>query len=151
MCYDLQEGGWACHERLAIRVRIYVPMSVDTYVLDADDLAVFRAQTSAATVTDDTSLLSVRLPCTPLQGAPLRPRAALCAAAARLVLRHTYVLDAHDLAVFRAQTSAATVTDDTSLESVRLPCTPLQGAPLRPRAALGTAAAHLVLRLAEKC
>ena len=67
MCYDLHEGGWACHERLAIRVRIYVPMSVDTYVLDADDLAVFRAQTSAATVTDDTSLLSVRLPCRPPQ------------------------------------------------------------------------------------
>ena len=89
MCYDLHEGGWACHERLAIRVRIYVPMSVDTYVLDADDLAVFRAQTSAATVTDDTSLLSVYLPCTvtPLQGAPLRPRAALCTAAAHLVLR----------------------------------------------------------------
>ena len=42
MCYDLHEGGWACHERLAIRVRIYVPMSVDTYVLDADDLAVSR-------------------------------------------------------------------------------------------------------------
>ena len=87
MCYDLHEGGWACHERLAIRVRIYVPMSVDTYVLDADDLAVFRAQTSAATVTDDTSLHLVRLPCTPLQGAPLRPRAALFTAAAHLVLR----------------------------------------------------------------
>jgi len=89
MCYDLHEGIWACHERLAIRVRIYVPMSVDTYVLDADDLAVFRAQTSAATVTDDTSLLSVHLPCKTLQGAPLRPRVALCAASARLVLRHT--------------------------------------------------------------
>ena len=87
MCYDVHEGGWACHEWVAIRVRIYVPMSVDTYVLDADDLAVFRAQTSAATVTDDTSLLSVRLPCTPLQGAPLRPRAALFTAAAHLVLR----------------------------------------------------------------
>ena len=87
MCYDLHEGGWACHERLAIRVRIYVPMSVDTYVLDADDLAVFRAQTSAATVTDDTSFLSVRLPCTPLQGAPLRPRAALFTASAHPVFR----------------------------------------------------------------
>jgi len=88
MCYDVYEGGWAGHERVAIRVRIYVPMSVDTYVLDADDLAVFRAQTSAATVTDDTSLLSVRLPCRPFQGALaplwLRRGAALCAAAARL-------------------------------------------------------------------
>ena len=27
MCYDVHEGGWACHERVAIRVRIYVPMS----------------------------------------------------------------------------------------------------------------------------
>ena len=87
MCYDLHEGGWACHERLAIRVRIYVPMSVDTYVLDADDLAVFRAQTSAATATEDTSLLSVRLPCRQLQGAPLRSRAALCSATARLAPR----------------------------------------------------------------
>jgi len=34
-------------------------------VLDADDLAVFRAQTSAATATEDTGLLSVRLPCRP--------------------------------------------------------------------------------------
>ena len=68
-------------------IRVYAPITVDTYVLDADDLAVFRAQTSAATVTDDTSLLSVRLPCTPLQGAPLRPRAALCTAVAHLVLR----------------------------------------------------------------
>ena len=27
MCYDVHEGGWACHEWVAIRVRIYVPMS----------------------------------------------------------------------------------------------------------------------------
>ena len=87
MCYDLHEGGWACHERLAIRVRIYVPMSVDTYVLDADDLAVFRAQTSAAIATEDTSLLAVCLRSRPLQGAPLWSRAALCAATARLVPR----------------------------------------------------------------
>ena len=67
MCYDLHEGGWACHERLAIRVRIYVPMSVDTYVLDADDLAVFRAQTSAQTAAEHINLRSVHLLCRPLQ------------------------------------------------------------------------------------
>ena len=64
-----------------------MPIAVDAYVLDADDLAVFRAQTSAATATEDTSLLSVRLSCRQLQGAPLRSRAALCSATARLVPR----------------------------------------------------------------
>ena len=68
-------------------IRVYAPIAVDAYVLDADDLAVFRAQTSAATATEDTSLLSVRLPCRQLQGAPLRSRAALCSATARLVPR----------------------------------------------------------------
>ena len=57
-----------------------MPIAVDAYVLDADDLAVFREQTSTATATEDTSLLSVRLPCRQLQGAPLRSRAALCSA-----------------------------------------------------------------------
>ena len=75
------------HKWVVVIIRVYAPIAVDAYALDADDLAVFRAQTSAATVTDDTSLLSVRLPCTPLQGAPLRPRAALFTAAAHLVLR----------------------------------------------------------------
>ena len=75
------------HKSVVVIIRVYAPIAVDAYALDADDLAVFRAQTSAATVTDDTSLLSVRLPCTPLQGAPLRPRAALFTAAAHLVLR----------------------------------------------------------------
>ena len=77
------------HKWVVVIIRVYAPIAVDAYALDADDLAVFRAQTSAATVTDDTSLLSVYLPCTvtPLQGAPLRPRAALCTAAAHLVLR----------------------------------------------------------------
>ena len=37
----------------------YTPTAVDAYVLDADDLAAFRAQTSAATTTEDTSLLSI--------------------------------------------------------------------------------------------
>ena len=59
-----------CHERVVIRVRIYVPIAVDAYVLDADDLAVFRAQTSAATATEDTSLLSVRLSCRLFPRAP---------------------------------------------------------------------------------
>ena len=27
MCYNVHEGGRACHERVAVRVRIYVPMS----------------------------------------------------------------------------------------------------------------------------
>ena len=71
-----------CHERVVIRVRIYVPIAVDAYVLDADDLAVFRAQTSAATATEDTSLLSVRLSCRQLQGA------ATAAVVRCAVLRH---------------------------------------------------------------
>ena len=72
------------HKWLVGIIREYAPIAVDAYVLDADDLAVFRAQTSAATATEDTSLLSVRLPCRQLQGAPLRSRAALCSATARL-------------------------------------------------------------------
>ena len=59
MCHDLHECRSACHERVVIRVRIYVPIAVDAYVLDADDLAVFREQTSTATATEDTSLLSI--------------------------------------------------------------------------------------------
>jgi len=47
-----------------------------------DDLAVFRAQTSAATATEDTSLLSVRLSCRQLQGA------ATAAVVRCAVLRH---------------------------------------------------------------
>ena len=39
-------------------IRVYAPIAVDAYVLDADDLAVFRAQTSAAAATEDTNLLS---------------------------------------------------------------------------------------------
>ena len=63
-------------------IRVYAPIAVDAYVLDADDLAVFRAQTSAATATEDTSLLSVRLSCRQLQGA------ATAAVVRCAVLRH---------------------------------------------------------------
>jgi len=40
-----------------VTIWIYAPMSVDAYGIDADDLAVLRAQTSAATATEDLSLL----------------------------------------------------------------------------------------------
>ena len=76
------------HKWVVVIIRVYAPpIAVDAYAprLDADDLAVFRAQTSAAIATEDTSLLAVCLRSRPLQGAPLWSRAALCAATARLV------------------------------------------------------------------
>ena len=75
------------HKWVVVIIRVYAPIAVDAYALDADDLAVFRAQTSAAIATEDTSLLAVCLRSRPLQGAPLWSRAALCAATARLVPR----------------------------------------------------------------
>ena len=75
------------HKWVVVIIRVYAPIAVDAYALDADDLAVFRAQTSAAIATEDTSLLAVCLRSRPLQGAPLRSRAALCSATARLVPR----------------------------------------------------------------
>ena len=75
-------------------IRVYAPIAVDAYAFDADDLAVFRAQTSAAIATEDTSLLAVCLRSRPLQGAPLWSRAALCAATARLVPRCALVENA---------------------------------------------------------
>ena len=63
----LPECRAACHERVVVRILVFAPMSVDAYVLDADDLAVFRAQTSAQTAAEHINLLSVHFLCRPLQ------------------------------------------------------------------------------------
>ena len=53
----------ACHELVVVRSLVFAPMSVDAYLLDADDWAIFHASTRAAAANAHSGLLSVRLLC----------------------------------------------------------------------------------------
>ena len=52
---------------LSVKFRSCSPISVHAQVRDLDDLAVFRAQTSAQTAAEHINLRSVHLLCRPLQ------------------------------------------------------------------------------------
>ena len=41
--HGMHECRSACHELVVVRILVFAPMSVDAYVLDADEWAVFHA------------------------------------------------------------------------------------------------------------
>ena len=61
--HGMHECRSACHELVVVRILVFAPMSVDAYLLDADDWAIFHASTRAAAANAHGGLLSVRLPC----------------------------------------------------------------------------------------
>ena len=46
--HGMHECRSACHELVVVRILVFAPMSVDAYLLDADDWAIFHASTRAA-------------------------------------------------------------------------------------------------------
>ena len=61
--HAMHEYRTACHELVVVRSLVFAPMSVDAYLLDADDWAIFHASTRASAANAHSGLLSVRLLC----------------------------------------------------------------------------------------
>ena len=59
--HGMHECRSACHELVVVRILVFAPMSVDAYLLDADDWAIFHASTRAAAANAHGGLLSVHL------------------------------------------------------------------------------------------
>ena len=61
--HGMHECRSACHELVVVRILVFAPMSVDAYLLDEDDWAIFHASTRAAAANAHGGLISVRLSC----------------------------------------------------------------------------------------